>query len=296
MIKATAPFERLSLDFKGTVPASSHSCTYLLTIVDEYSRFPFAFPCKDVSTTTVKKCLTQLFSIFGLPSYIHSDRGASFMSSELKLFLTNLGVATSRSTPNHPQGNSQVERYNGTIWTTVCLALEDRGLPMAAWEDVLPDALHSIRSLLCISTNKTPHELFFAYSRKTAAGQSLPTWLTTPGNVLYKKHVRHSKYEPLVETVELLEANPNYAYVRFPNGREDTVSIQDLAPSGRPTGEDGMDGRIEDPDPPPLNITDNPTTTPVKERESINSDIPTELNMPLRRSSRIRKPVDRFAL
>ena len=41
-----------------------------------------------------------------------------------------------------------------------------------------------------------------------------------------------SKYEPKVQTVDLIEANPSYAHVRFQDGREDTVSLQDLAPSG----------------------------------------------------------------
>ena len=52
-------------------------------VVDEYSRFPFVFPCPDVSTNTVVKCLTSLFSLVGMPAYVHSDRGASFMSREL---------------------------------------------------------------------------------------------------------------------------------------------------------------------------------------------------------------------
>ena len=67
LIKATQPFERLNLDFKGPLPSTSPH-RYLLDIVDEYSRFPFAFPSKDVSTPSVIKCLTQLFSIFGLYS------------------------------------------------------------------------------------------------------------------------------------------------------------------------------------------------------------------------------------
>lgn len=34
--------------------------------------------------------------------------------------------------------------------------------------------------------------------------------------------------------MELLEANPSYAHVRFPDGRESTVSLRHLAPSGDP--------------------------------------------------------------
>ena len=33
--------------------------------------------------------------------------------------------------------------------------------------------------------------------------------------------------------VELLEANPQYAYIKYPNGRESTVSLRHLAPIGR---------------------------------------------------------------
>lgn len=50
--------------------------------------------------------------------------------------------------------------------------------------------------------------------------------------MLLRRHVRPSKYDPLVEEVELLEANPQFAHVRFQDGKESTVSIRDLAPCG----------------------------------------------------------------
>ena len=46
LIKATAPFQRLSIDFKGPLPASKKGNRYLLTLIDEYSRFPFAYACR----------------------------------------------------------------------------------------------------------------------------------------------------------------------------------------------------------------------------------------------------------
>ena len=57
-----------------------------------------------------------------------------------------------------PRGNGQCERYNGIIWTSVKLAVKSRKLHILQWELVLPDVLHSIRSLLCTTTNETPHE------------------------------------------------------------------------------------------------------------------------------------------
>ncbi|XP_059839436.1 uncharacterized protein LOC132401321 [Hypanus sabinus] len=67
---------------------------------------------------------------------------------------------------------------------------------------------------------------------KSATGTTLPAWLTSPGPVLLQKHARSNKYSPPVERVHLLHANPQYVYVVLPDGREDTVSICDLAPAG----------------------------------------------------------------
>jgi len=85
LIKATSPFERLNIDFKGPLPSNTGN-HYILTIVDEYSRFPFAISCRDISSTTVINSSWQLLSIFGMPAYIHSDRGSSFKSQELTNF------------------------------------------------------------------------------------------------------------------------------------------------------------------------------------------------------------------
>ena len=43
----------------------------------------------------------------------------------------------------------------------------------------------------------------------------MPSWLMQPGTVIIKRNVRRSKYEPLVDEVELVEANPRYAHVIF---------------------------------------------------------------------------------
>ncbi|GFO33885.1 pro-pol polyprotein [Plakobranchus ocellatus] len=185
-----------------------------------------------MSASTVVRCFCQLFSLFGMPQYIHSDRGSNFMSSELKDFLHSKGIATSHTTPYNPRGNGQVERLNGTLWKTITLALKSRGLRIDEWELVLLDSLHSLRSLLSTATNETPHERIFRYNRKSTTGTSLPSWLTTPGTVLMRRNVRPSKFDPFVDEVELLDCNPQYARVRTQDGKEQTVALRHLAPAG----------------------------------------------------------------
>lgn len=154
------------------------------------------------------------------------------MSKELKDYFMARGIATSRSTPYHPIGNGQVERYNGIIWRAVRLCLKSYQMSESSWELALPEALHSIRSLLSTATNTTPHERFFSFQRKSSHGTSLPSWLQ-PGPVMLRRFVRGSKLDPLVDRVELTDVNPTYAHVRFPDGRESTVSLRDLAPCAR---------------------------------------------------------------
>lgn len=105
--------------------------------------------------------------------------------------------------------------HNGTIWRTITLVLKDKGLPLTSWEAVLPDALHSIRSLLCTARNVTPHERLFNYNRKSTTGSTIPSWLSSPVPVYAKQHVRNSKFDLIVEKAELIEANPGYAFVRL---------------------------------------------------------------------------------
>ncbi len=231
LIKATRAFERLNIDFKGPLPSSNKN-TYFLNIIDEYSRFPFVYPCPDTSAGTVIKCLIQLFSIFGMPAFIHSDRGPSLVSQELQDFLGGKGIAMSHTTAYNPACNGQVEKYNGTVWKAVTMACKSKNLPIKYWQEVLPDVLHSIRSLLCTATNETPHERFLQYARRSTTGSAVPTWLAAPGPVLLKRHVRAGKTEPLVDEVELIGANPNYAHIRYPDGRTTTVSTKHLAPCG----------------------------------------------------------------
>jgi len=49
--------------------------------------------------------------------------------------------------------------------------------------------------------------------------------------VYLRRHTTPSKYDPVVEEVDLVHATPYYARLRFPTGRETTVSLRDIAPS-----------------------------------------------------------------
>lgn len=233
IIRSSRPFERLAMDIVGPKTLSPRHNKYILTLVDEYSRFPFAFPISSITSESVISCLRQLFALFGTPNFIHTDRGLQFVSKEFQDFCTEAGISHSTTTPYHPSSNGQSERYNGIISKAVSCLLHSRKLQACQWESVLPDALAAIRSLLCSATGETPHERMFQYSRKGALGASLPNWLQSGKPAFLKNYVRN-KDDPLVVPVSLKEVvNPYYATVEFPNGRRDTVSTSSLAPGAQ---------------------------------------------------------------
>ena len=126
LIKIMHSWEGLRVDFKSPLPGKNK---YVLFVVDEFSRFSFAFACKDMSSTTVTTCLSTFFNVIGLPLYVHNDGDSSFIFRELKQYLNDRGVATGKPSPYHPIGNAQCERLNQIVWRTVKLMLRNLNLP-----------------------------------------------------------------------------------------------------------------------------------------------------------------------
>ena len=170
---------------------------------------------------------------------------------------------------------------------------------------------------MCAATNETPHERFFGFRRRSSAGASIPTWLATPGPVYIKRQVRTSKMDPLVDEVELLQANPHYAHVRYPDGRETTVATKQLAPKGHmevaetlPTPEripeeaeilplDTSVNVTPDAEPSSVNVTSDAETSSAPEPERQPERTPVQnagAPAPVRRSQRVRRPVLRLDL
>jgi len=127
---------------------------------------------KDVtSTNVVSVCF---------PGCVHSDRSTPFVSRGTRSFLTTRGISSSTSTPYHPQWNNQCELSNQTIWRTTNLLLHSKHLSDEDWEAVLPEALHAVCSLVCLSTNETPHECFFRFFPQSHDWFRTPFMVTAP--------------------------------------------------------------------------------------------------------------------
>lgn len=93
------------------------------------------------------------------------------MSCNLKSFL--------HSAPYKSQENGQTEQYNRINWKTIFSWLITNNLGVSHWENALQESLIASRSLLCTSTNATPHETMFHHPRRMNSETALPTFSTT---------------------------------------------------------------------------------------------------------------------
>ena len=198
------------------------------------------------------------------------------------------------------QQETHCERMNGTIWKTILLALRDKNLSITRWEEVLPDALNSIRTLLNTATGYTPHERFFNFTRCTASGKPIPAWMTNSDQVLIKRHVRN-KGDPFVDQGKLIEANPQYAMVEFEDGRRTTVSIKDIAPlpksnntlESEVTPNSLTDCEIQEPSS-GRSVVSDPAESEISETSEDPKVTHPEIENVLRRSTRKRKEPERL--
>lgn len=192
---AKNPWEVLSLDFTG--PSDRVQGRVLFTVVDHYSRFPFAFVVKQSSASCIVHCLKYLFAVFGLPKVCVSDNGTAFTSNEFSDFLSMCGITHEFSSVYYPEGNATVERFHGTFKSRLEKVLSE-GLD---FDSALTQVLYDIRSLPNKSTGVTPFSRLFNREMSTLwQGIGSGNFSTTQTKLsdVYRKRNEHSKFKTLV--------------------------------------------------------------------------------------------------
>lgn len=123
----------------------------------------------------------------------------------------NKKVATSQTTSYNAKGNGQAERFDGVVCKVIAISLS-----------------HSIRSRSYVQLPIKHH------TSASSSSASIPaTWLAAPASVYIKHQICSKKTEPWVDKVELLQANPYYTHMWYPDSGETTVATKHLALNGQ---------------------------------------------------------------
>ena len=150
-------FDGLHVDLVGPLP-ESQGFTYLLTIVDRFTRWPEAIPLSDISAATCARAfLYHWVSRHGVPSTLTSDRGRQFVSDLWTKTASLLGTSTNTTTSYHPQANGLVERMHRTMKSALKAKLgSDHN-----WVDALPLVLLGMRAAVKSDLNCSVAEMVF---------------------------------------------------------------------------------------------------------------------------------------
>ena len=138
-LTCSGPGELLHVDFTSieeTVPLKEEPVIQnVLVLQDHFSKYVVAYVVKDQTARTAAKTLRNgYFRLFGVPAYLISDQGKTFMGHIITHLYDLYGVQKLRTLPYHAQTNGQVECMNQTIICMISKLEQDK---KACWSEHL---------------------------------------------------------------------------------------------------------------------------------------------------------------
>ncbi|GJU80074.1 reverse transcriptase domain-containing protein [Tanacetum coccineum] len=150
-------FDIWGINFMGPFPPSK-KYKYILVAVDYVSKWAEAKALPTNDARVVVKFLKKLFSRFGVPKALISDRGTHFGNSLLKKILKKYGVTHKLATPYHPQTSGQTENTNRAIKRILERTVNGN---RKEWADKLDDALRAFRTAYITFIGSTPFRIVY---------------------------------------------------------------------------------------------------------------------------------------
>jgi hypothetical protein len=165
-LRADDPWDHIAVDCAVNLPESRRGNTCILILVDVASRFVIAKPLPDTKEHTVARALFEVFTVFGPPKVMQSDRGTEFINKVLKKLTAAAGIDHRLVASFNPQANGLAERAVKTVKMSLKKRLSG---DLDRWDEALPGALWSINTKEHALTKSAPFTLFF--SRGASAWQ-----------------------------------------------------------------------------------------------------------------------------
>ena len=171
--------ERVAIDILGPFPESFRGNKKVLVFADYFTKWVEYIPIKDEKAATVAEALVSVvFSHYGMPGEIHSDRGRDFISSVFREVCSLLGSSKTYTTPRHPQSDGMVERHMKSIVASLKTYLEPKA-NQRDWDTYLPYVGMAYRSAVHSSTAESPNMMMLGRE------------IAMPVDLMFENNVEH---------------------------------------------------------------------------------------------------------
>ena len=189
-ITSSSPMEIVCLDYLS-LERSKGGHENILVITDHFSRYAQAIPTRNQTAKTTARVLFDNFIVhYGFPARIHSDQGQNFESHLIKELCQIARVEKSRTTPYHPMGNGQVERFNQTLLKMLGTLEEYQ---KGDWKSHVTTLVHAYNATLHNSTGFSPYFIMFGRHPRLAIDAFLgitPDTLSSTKSTEYVRKLR----------------------------------------------------------------------------------------------------------
>jgi hypothetical protein len=118
------PWDMLALDLMGPYAKGVNQSSYLLVIVDYFTKWVELFPLRKATADNIIKKLWEVACRWGFPKIIVSDNGKQFRSHIFKNWCIQFGIQSTYIAPYHPQANI-TERYNETLKSMIITTIDE---------------------------------------------------------------------------------------------------------------------------------------------------------------------------
>jgi transposase InsO family protein len=159
------PMERINIDTIGPLTADEHGNTYIIVIIDCFSRYVRLVACADVTAATAARiALLPWLCDFGIPEVILSDNGTQF-TNQLWTALTDMvGTTLRQTTPYSKEENSIVERANKEVMRHLRNILFDRNIEIKDWSLYVPLVQRIFNATEIESIKTSPGQIIYGNS------------------------------------------------------------------------------------------------------------------------------------
>jgi hypothetical protein len=154
------PFASVSVDTIGPLPKDDHGNSYIIAIIDDFSRFIELRAAPDCTAASAARALIDVFGRFGAPKLLKSDQGPQFVAQLIDSLLIAMQVTRAHSIAYRPQSNSIVERANGEVLRHLrSLVFDSRSANN--WSSMLPFVQRILNATPHSSTQVAPAQLIY---------------------------------------------------------------------------------------------------------------------------------------
>ncbi|KAK4508907.1 uncharacterized protein ATC70_013530 [Mucor velutinosus] len=157
-VNAAQPLDHWCMDLGDMGVTSSFGSNFLFVLTDYFTRFTVIRCIPDKKATTIAREMLQVFSLFGWPIKLTSDRGLEWINEVVRAMMDISGIDHRLSLGYNPLGNSVSESFIKICKLTTIKLLKGK---RDQWEHFIPWVNYCINVKYARLHKSRPYTLLF---------------------------------------------------------------------------------------------------------------------------------------